>query len=300
MDKVIVLISTYNGERFLREQINSLLAQEDVIVDILVRDDGSTDNTVNILNEYQEKGILKWYTGENKKPALSFLDLVQKSPKARYYAFCDQDDIWKPEKLKRALMYIKKEEENEEPILYCANYQLVNENLKELPDNKHVSTTRLNEAVVSSCATGCTIVFNTTLMIALKKYIPRNIVMHDDWAHKVCLAIGGKVFYDKTKVIYYRQHGNNADGGVHSLRKRIFNILRRVKNKDCIRSLQLQEIIHGYEKEIDIKNLELIRKVAYYNKSFISRIKVVFSKEINTPYNKLNIGFKIAILLGYF
>ena len=76
MKNVLVMLSTYNGEKYLREQIESVLKQENVKISILVRDDGSTDNTCNILEEYQKKGLLRWYTGKNLKPAKSFIDLI--------------------------------------------------------------------------------------------------------------------------------------------------------------------------------------------------------------------------------
>lgn len=75
MKNVLVILSTYNGEKYLREQIESVLKQENVKISILVRDDGSTDNTCNILEEYEKKGLLRWYTGKNLKPAKSFIDL---------------------------------------------------------------------------------------------------------------------------------------------------------------------------------------------------------------------------------
>ena len=83
--KVCILLSTYNGEKYLEEQLESLIKQENVEIDILVRDDGSSDNTHNILNKWQERGLLKWYTGNNKGYAKSFMDLVQNSGDYDYY-----------------------------------------------------------------------------------------------------------------------------------------------------------------------------------------------------------------------
>lgn len=77
MEKVKILLSTYNGERFLGEQIESLISQENVLIDILIRDDGSSDNTINILDKYQKRGKIKYYNGKNLKPARSFVDLVK-------------------------------------------------------------------------------------------------------------------------------------------------------------------------------------------------------------------------------
>ena len=95
MNKILILMSTYNGEKYLSEQLNSLLLQENVNIKILIRDDGSTDNTHKILNFYSSNyPNISWYTGENKGPALSFMDLLFNAPESDYYAFCDQDDVW--------------------------------------------------------------------------------------------------------------------------------------------------------------------------------------------------------------
>lgn len=102
---VTVLMSTYDGENFLRDQIESILNQEDVYVHLIVRDDGSKDRTINILEEYQSRGKLEWYSGKNLGSARSFLNLVSKSPDNEYYAFSDQDDVWFSKKLKRAIGY---------------------------------------------------------------------------------------------------------------------------------------------------------------------------------------------------
>ena len=112
MERVIVLMSTYNGEKYLRNQIESLLRQVDVEIEILVRDDGSKDGTLGILEEYKNSreysGKLSYYVGPNVGPAKSFLDLIKHAPEAEYYALCDQDDTWLPDKLKIAVEAIVK------------------------------------------------------------------------------------------------------------------------------------------------------------------------------------------------
>ena len=99
MEKVIVLMSTYNGEKYIKQQVDSILNQENVSVELVVRDDGSNDNTISILKEYEKAGKLIWYTGDNKGAAYSFFDLMEYA-KNRYDDYCyfalsDQDDIWK-------------------------------------------------------------------------------------------------------------------------------------------------------------------------------------------------------------
>ena len=91
--KVTILMSTYNGERFLKEQIDSILQQEDIETTLLVRDDGSTDKTISMLEQYQEAHVLRFYQGHNLGPAKSFMNLLMEAPAADYFAFSDHQ-IW--------------------------------------------------------------------------------------------------------------------------------------------------------------------------------------------------------------
>src|SRR5574344_1284030 len=103
MDKVNVLLSSYNGEKYIKTLLDSVLSQENVDVDLLVRDDASSDTTIDILQSYQAKKQLNLLQGENMGPARSFLFLLQHSHDANYYAFADEDDFWEKEKLSVAI-----------------------------------------------------------------------------------------------------------------------------------------------------------------------------------------------------
>lgn len=301
MNSVTVLMSTYNGEKYLVEQLESVLGQKDVELSILVRDDGSTDNTKGILQQYQEKGLLKWYSGQNLRSAKSFLDLVYTASGTDYYAFCDQDDVWNEDKLCRAIGALEKQGDAKLPRLYCSNYQLVDAELNNLPDNGHVSTTTFEAALVSSCCTGCTCVFNNALRLVLKEGAPNVIVMHDDWVHKVCLAVGGTVVYDEYRSLKYRQHGGNVDGGVHGIRQKVHNIQVRFKTKECIRTNQIIEILHIYGDDMSEHNKKLAEMIIKAKEgNIIPRLMVILNKEIKTPFSRLNRGFYAAILFGYY
>lgn len=125
---ITVLMSSYNGERYIREQIDSILHQQEVNIKLFVRDDGSTDGTLQILQEYQEAGLLNFYTGKNLKPARSFMQLLKDAPQADYYAFSDQDDYWKPTKLNQAIKRLKLSTNT--PALYFCQTQLADKDLK--------------------------------------------------------------------------------------------------------------------------------------------------------------------------
>lgn len=301
MSTVTVLISTYNGEKYLGEQIESIIKQKGVNVEIFVRDDGSTDRTQELLKQFENKGILQWYTGKNLKSARSFLDLLLHAPKSDYYAFCDQDDVWNSDKLYRATRKLECVGSEFSPKLYCSNYQLVDSQLKDLPDNGHVSTVSFNAAIVSSCCTGCTVVFNRKLREVLKIDQPQALVMHDDWVHKVCLAVGGIVVYDEYRSLKYRQHEANVDGGVHDIKSRLQNVAVRIRKKDRIRSKQIKEILRIYRNMMPDNNVILADKIATYaGKSILDRVRLAYDREIRTPYKRMNRGYRIAIILKYY
>lgn len=207
-NRVLILMSTYNAEKYLAEQIKSLREQRNVCVSILCRDDGSTDDTIRILKSL---GI-DYYTGSNLGPARSFMDLIEKcSETYEYYAFCDQDDYWYPDKLKTAIEYIDNEKEG--PVLYYSAVNVTDEKLKVMYKSFKTTPNALSEIALScGIMQGCTQVFNRQLLLQLKRHKPNSIAMHDFYITLVCKFLGGKFVMDSTPQISYRQHSTNTLG----------------------------------------------------------------------------------------
>lgn len=127
--KVIILLSTYNGEKYIEQQINSLLKQTYKNINIYVRDDGSKDGTLEILKKYEEKGEIFLIQGKNIGFINSFMELLKKVEKADYYSFCDQDDVWNEDKIERAVRALEKED-NDKILLYASNYEFYDSNME--------------------------------------------------------------------------------------------------------------------------------------------------------------------------
>ena len=199
MEKVCVLISTYNGEKYLKEQIESILNQENIEVDILIRDDGSTDNTLNILEDYTQKyKNIRYYTGENLRSAKSFMNLLFTVKEYEYYAFSDQDDVWKKNKLCTAVSKLK-----EGYDLYGGKKSIVDSELNILNIEDEIPVSLELGSVILRCrVAGCTMVFTKNLREKLLKYNPIVLSMHDSWVLKVAVSVG-KVFFDNNKYILY-------------------------------------------------------------------------------------------------
>ena len=214
--KVQILMSTYNGEEYIREQLDSILSQSYPDVDILIRDDGSDDDTVRILKEYEERHQnVRAYQGENLGVNKSFFELLRESnTEAAYIGFCDQDDYWLPEKIEKA---VKQLERIQGPALYFGAKTLVNQNLEPLgsQQNSHVKP-GFGNAVVESICSGCTTLMNRELADIIRGRLPENVIHHDWWCYMAATYLGS-VYYDENSYIYYRQHKHNEVGASGSV-----------------------------------------------------------------------------------
>lgn len=212
---VTVLLSAYNGEKFIREQLESLFAQEGVDLRICVRDDGSSDGTVAILQEYADRGQIQLCCGQNLGFAQSFRELVVNAPHSDYYAFCDQDDVWLPHKLKNAVEALQKEDDSI-PLLYYTSLTVVNEKLEQIVD-KSCSYIDENDpavfqnAILCTGANGCTEVFNNATREAFLR-VPQNCMICHDYSVNTIASGLGKVIFSRDSQILYRQHSGNAFG----------------------------------------------------------------------------------------
>lgn len=217
MINITVLMSTYNGEKYLKEQLDSIFAQKNVDVKLVVRDDASSDRTVDILKEYQKnhENMIIINDRKNLGACCSFLYLIRTYTKGKYFALADQDDIWDEDKLVTAVKVIETVEKKKSniPLLYYSNLRVVNEkNEFERMSHTipHVSKNRY-AALIENLATGCTVVYNRDLANLAKKTQPEQYSMHDVWLYRVA-KIFGEAIYDFEPHINYRQHAENVVG----------------------------------------------------------------------------------------
>lgn len=295
---VEVLMSTYNGARYLREQLGSIYAQEGVDVRLRVRDDGSSDDTQRLLTEEQKAGRLTWYAGANCGPAKSFWHLLCTAAGADYYAFADQDDVWDTDKLRVATWAIA--EAGDEPALYFCQTQLVDEQLRELANVTIHPLLTYGEALAYQFIGGCTMVFNEPLRRLLAEYTPQYMRMHDIWAYDVALAVGAVVRFDATPHIRYRQHTGNAVGQQNSLRFRWRERWQHVKKNERIRSHTAEELWNGYAGKMTPANRDLTRHVVNYRRSLRSKSRLLFGNALHCADATVAVTSRVAILFNIF
>lgn len=300
MEKVCVLMSTYNGEKFLEEQLESILNQKgEFKLDILIRDDGSSDNTINILEKYHSEDKIKFYVGKNLKPARSFIELLKNAPESDFYAFSDQDDFWMENKIEKALKKMK-EQENE-LVIYFSNVTLVDKDLNLLEYRNKTKKNTLAASFISSPAIGCTMVINKKMKekILEKDFFDMEFGMHDSWIYRVGLSINASVIYDENAYIKYRQHENNVIGVKRN--KNIFKILTEiVKKRKKYKSYIAKNILELYGDEINSNNKLILMKLsdlAYSNK-IKNKLAIIFDKNYSSYNHKANIQFIYDVLMN--
>lgn len=219
MKKVNVLLPVYNGERFIREQLDCLLAQTYKDLDIYVRDDGSSDSTMDIIKEYanKEPDNFRFHIVESNGVNLGYPDcfweLLKISEPADYYSFCDQDDFWYPEKIESAISLIEKEEEKvgkNIPIMSFCNFDYCDEKMNFVRNNDtYTDITRLKfyNGMYYTYAPGFTQVINKAMAetVQVDKLFGHKLA-HDLWCQWVASACG-KILYDDNIRAHYRRHG---------------------------------------------------------------------------------------------
>jgi len=298
--KVAVLMSTYNGEKYLDEQIHSILTQKsDFQIDLWVRDDGSTDTTRTILQKCQEEGKLQWYTGGNLGPARSFMDLLNKCRGYDYYAFADQDDYWMPEKIQAAVNAIKGKKGKQ---LYFSNAELVDCALNSLGRNVYKKSPCLDFETLC-CAggiLGCTTVINSELAVAVQeRELPQKIVMHDFYMDELCLALGGSITSDLNVYMKYRQHSTNVVGVSSDVISMVKSRIKDITKKQSISIAdQAEELLRIYKNEIDEHRSAWLKKVSSYKRNICRRIILACSRKTRYMNKNMGIKLRLSILLG--
>jgi glycosyltransferase involved in cell wall biosynthesis len=234
---VAVLMATYNGAEFLPRQLDSLSAQTHENWRLWVSDDGSTDATLDILRRYQEVwGAEKLHIspGPQKGFQHNFLSLTAREEiSADYYAWSDQDDIWLPEKLARALERLGSLNADGQPALYCGRTIWIDGQGREVglsPLMNHCPPSFKN-ALVQCMGGANTMVFNQAARALIAAQPGLAVTTHDWWAYQLVTGCGGLVFYDREPMVRYRQHGGNLIGKNRGLRPR-WNRLRKVLTGD--------------------------------------------------------------------
>lgn len=292
-----MLVATYNGERYLCEQLDSILNQEGVEISVVVRDDGSKDGTLNILNNYKEEySNFSYYAGPNVRSARCFFDLLSNAGEADYYAFSDQDDVWDKDKLSIATNMLSSYDQSK-PQLYISNLRVVDQNLNYIRNTHKTPKDDRNKfsVLTEHYAAGCTMVFNKALLKMCAQNLPKGEIMHDTWFEFVARFFG-EVHYDFTPHISYRQHGNNVIGTATNKYAIWKNKIKRVATRQEPRYQYAKVFMDTFDSVPSAQDLGKLNKVVKYKESIRKWISLLLDKEIRTSSWKAEVRYRLLII----
>ena len=281
MEKVDILLATYNGEKYLREQIDSILNQTHTEFRLLISDDGSTDGTREILKEYKEKDArIDVFFQENNLGVVKNFEFLLEKVEAKYYMFSDQDDIWKETKIEKSLNKIE-----EGFDLVYSDLEVVDENLNVTYSsywklkgiyNKIKKYNNFESLYLNNFITGCTMISKKEL---INSFMPlpntSKFVLHDYWISLI-ISQNGKIAYIEEPLIKYRQHKNNKVGSKKKTDE--------LKSIDEIRSLFIQVKKEHFSVFIENENKFKSEEIRKLNKKALEYYEMLESKK--------NINFK--------
>jgi len=235
-DNIAILMAVFNGEKYIAEQIESLLAQTYGQWELFIHDDGSTDCTLSIIqsfvNRYPER--IHIVDGEPRGGAKDNFFFLMRQVQAPYVMFCDQDDVWLPEKVETSFRRMKSMEERsgpDVPLLVFSDLTVTDSNLEIVSERLSVyqklypERTAVKDLMIQNVITGCTVMINRALAeLAVRPERTDMIIMHDWWC-ALLAAYFGKISFVDASLMLYRQHGDNSVGA------KALNSGRYIKNR---------------------------------------------------------------------
>ena len=300
---VAVVLGYYNGNKYLSEQVNSIFNQSHPHIHLFISDDNSSDPVdLEKLNEIQNNKFSINLRKKNIGFSNNFLRcLSETDPNFEYYSFCDQDDIWNPDKIENAITLLSQAPSNQ-PALYCARTFITDEKCQKQLGKSRLfkKTPSFANALVQCLAGANTMVFNKAARdLIVKSSLNAQVVSHDWWCYQIITGAGGTVYYDGEPCLKYRQHEINLVGTNNNLKgkwiriKGLFagklkswndiNIVALENNRDLLTS-ENQHCLDNFIKARQsglFKRLYLFKRAGLYRQTSLGNLGLLVGAVMN-------------------
>ena len=303
MSSILIMMSTYNGEKYLRPQLDSILNQKTQHdIHLYIRDDASTDTTRDILNEYASKyPNITLEFGKNMGSNASFLSMLEKANGYDYYGYSDQDDIWLEDKVEIAIESIKPLD-NTKPCMYCSCSELVDD------EYHHLGLTQINRrgmtfnnVIIQNLCPGHAMVFNNEAVKLFTSHYPidyTRIDVHDYWLAMHIIAFG-ELYYDNIPHTYYRQHNDNVLGYSHGLYGWLVERIHRVQHS--MAKLITKQNLYFYElykNDLTNDQVKELKGMLYSQRNILTRSIFLLKTKVYRQKKFETMLFYILYLFG--
>ncbi len=299
MKSVQVLMSSYNGEKYIKRQIDSILAQESVDIHLLIRDDGSKDGTKEIILSYERNfpDKVQVLIGENMGYKKSFLTLVQLAGDYDYYAFADQDDYWLSDKEFSSIL--KMEQDSEDiPKLAQVNLEVTDTNLKPLvpsPDYPELCVPDHDYIYAGEFFQGCLMTWNKKAMRLLQHYMPVGNYSHDHWTGKLIYLLG-RVYFVPERKIYYIRHEDNVSITGSLVRARLLRLKSLLSGDKNVYDNIASDVLNGYRQFLSEHDVCMCEDLVNYKNSFSAKLRLLTNNKLRRSSLLATFLYKFCIL----
>jgi rhamnosyltransferase len=299
-------MSTYNGEKYLTEQIDSILAQKGVHVELFIRDDGSTDKTREIISDYTDRfSNIHAEFGNNMGWIRSFIYALGATPEFDYYAMADQDDVWIEHKLITAIKSISQEESvkgKDIPVIWQSNLYVTDQNLNIIyKTQQEKRLTTIQSLAIRPSGRGCTMVMNAKAREFSRHKNQAELFSYRGYDISLILltvASGGRFILEREALMKYRQHGHNVSGVPVSMIKRIKHEYTRFTQWYGRESRFAKIMLQYFGDEMTQEAKKVFTLVAGSKDNWTYRLKMFFSPKFRTGDFRATLIEKFRILFG--
>lgn len=300
LPSVCIIMCTYNAEKYLKEQIDSIINQKNVDIRLWIRDDGSTDNTIKLLHDkYGENQNVIIEHGENLGAAQSFITAIFSCNLiCDYYGFSDADDVWLLDKTEHSVSLLMQRPASELTAV-VTRLQVVDQKLNHLGYSAvPVRELSFRNALVQTLASGAATLMNRAAFEKVRLARPKFVAMHDSWVYLVITAFGNFIYSEKPTLLY-RQHATNVFGTNHSWRRRASQRISRLLGRQAnVYFRQAEEFSRLFGSSLDARKLHDLKVYLDYKSSIFSRIKFAIFPSIIKQRAMSNLYMRLLILLG--
>lgn len=295
---IAIVMATYNGEEYIKEQLDSIINQTYKSWNLFIHDDGSTDNTLRIINDYIDKydEKIKLISGPKTGGAKNNFFYLMKHVDANYMMFSDQDDVWLKDKVEKTFHKMKEVEKknDKKPILVYSDLSVVDENLNVISPKMSeyqkfdMNNLRTKDFLAENKVTGCTMMINKTLKdYACQAETYNDIIMHDWWIALLASSTGIIEFISEP-LILYRQHGDNSVGALNfnfgyilkrmtnfqSVKERLLKTQNQAKYAAKILNLKEDNVVYKYG---NLNKLRKMKRLNFYIKNGVKKSGIIRS-----------------------
>ena len=300
---VAILLCTYQGQKFIQEQLDSFANQTFTNWKLYVSDDHSSDNTVKIINQFKiktnDRRII--YAGPQNGFAAHFFSLTDHTNiKADFYAWSDQDDVWRKHKLMRAIRWLETQPKNR-PAVFCSRTCIVDKHNKIMGFSPLFEKPKtFKNALVQNVGGGNTMVFNRKARdLFLKVEKEFEIISHDWLMYQIVTGCGGEVFYDFAPLVRYRQHDSNVVGQNNTWKAQYKRFRMILKGRYRYWNHQNIEVLKGLKSDLTPSNYKTLQMwITLRQSSLIKRIYLLRKSGIYRQTFSDNVALYLAAILG--